>query len=109
MAFLDGGAAAPRSLFWRAGPSRAVVDDRWKLWVAEKAGPEGQPAGEHVMLFDLLRDPGEQQNLALDRPDVVEALKNRLAAWSGGLGEPQWGSNRQSVREYDGQKLRMYN
>jgi arylsulfatase A-like enzyme len=109
MAFLEGGAAAPRNLFWRAGPSRAVVDDRWKLWIAEKAGPEGEPAGEHVMLFDLLRDPGERQNLALDRPDIVAELKDRLAAWSGGLGAPQWESNRQSVREYDGQKLRMYN
>jgi arylsulfatase A-like enzyme len=109
MPLLRGEAVTPRSLFWRAGPSRAVVDDRWKLWIAETAGPDGGPAGDHVMLFDLQNDPGERRNVAPSHPDVVAALQERLAVWSKGLGEPQWGSNRQSIREYDGRKLRMYN
>jgi arylsulfatase A-like enzyme len=32
-------------------------------------------------LYDLSRDPGERQDLAADRPELVEALRERLHSW----------------------------
>jgi len=100
---------ALRSLFWRAGPTQAMIEGGWKLWVAEKAGPDGQGAGEHIMLFDLLADPTERVNLAQSRPEIVAAMRKTFDAWSRQMSPPQWESRRQSVREYDGQKLKAYN
>ena len=34
-----------------------------------------------IELYDLAEDLGEQRNLAVDRPEVASALKNRLEAW----------------------------
>ena len=68
-------ALADRQLFWRiATPNRqqkAVRAGRWKLLVD----------GSHLLLFDLRADPGEKQDLAAQRPDLVVKLKTLLEAW----------------------------
>ena len=57
-------------------PSRLVVfSDRFKLLVTD---PEREPK---VALFDLDRDPLEQQEVSRDHPDVVRALVPRIQQW----------------------------
>ena len=69
--FLDGKAPPGRPLFWRFGRSRAVRRGRWKLLIR----------GDEVALYNLSRDIGETQNLAVVHPGHVEALKGHLEAW----------------------------
>jgi uncharacterized sulfatase len=52
---------------------RWMIEGWWKLIV-----PAGGGSAE---LYDLLRDPGEQLNLANDHPDRVQLLESRLNAW----------------------------
>lgn len=58
-----------RTLFWRQGNSAAVRQGDWKL-VRIHNGP--------WQLFDLGQDLAEKQDLAADRPQMVEQLQ---AAW----------------------------
>jgi arylsulfatase A-like enzyme len=64
-----------RQLFWRMAPNRrqqrAVRAGQWKLLVD----------GGQFLLFDLLADPGERQDLAGRRPDLVVKLRALLEAW----------------------------
>lgn len=62
----------------RGSPSTALIGNRHKLLM--------DPAGEPVLLYDLLEDPAEEHDLAADRADVVEAmaatLKDERASWA---------------------------
>jgi len=66
---------ADRQLFWRiARPDRqqrAVRAGQWKLLVD----------GGQFLLFDLRADPGEKNDLAARRPELVVKLKGLLQAW----------------------------
>jgi len=113
------------TLYWRAGPNFAIRDGDWKMWVVNKAAPSEvasnaaaitpdgthatvSPLGQHVMLYDLKRDPGETKNVAAANADVVARLKAKLADWDKGNVPPQWTSMRQSVKRQDGQLLKIY-
>ncbi len=67
-------------LFWRNGPNRAARRGDWKL----------VKAGEHVWLFDLATDVGEQTNLAATHPAVVGELLAALDEWEAQLVPPRW-------------------
>ena len=54
-------------------PDLAVRAGRWKL-LCEYDGREAR-------LFDLERDPGEERDVASDRPDVAARLREQLLAW----------------------------
>ncbi|MBW2444685.1 MAG: sulfatase [Deltaproteobacteria bacterium] len=56
-----------------AGSKHAVREGDWKLILS--------PGEQGFELYDLSRDPGEQDNLAGLRPDVVERLNQRLDGW----------------------------
>lgn len=64
-----------RTLFWRAGVAgqrqRAVRRGDWKLI----------NDGNHVMLFDVVHDPGELQDLSSERQDIARLLHPLLAEW----------------------------
>jgi arylsulfatase A-like enzyme len=79
MPFLSGNGKGPphNRFFWRAGANYAVHDGDWKLWVVER--PEG---GFATFLFNLKADPAEIRNLAAQRPDMVQRLKELYEAWS---------------------------
>ncbi|MGH9852697.1 MAG: sulfatase, partial [Blastocatellia bacterium] len=68
-------ALADRQLFWRiARPNRqqrAIRAGQWKLLVD----------GGQFLLFDLRADPGEKQDLAAQRPEMVVKLKTLVEAW----------------------------
>ncbi|MDO7682997.1 MAG: hypothetical protein MUQ52_10980 [Pirellulales bacterium] len=38
-----------------------------------------------VELFDLKKDPGEKNNLAEARPDIVQTLSKQLYDWQGSV------------------------
>ena len=64
-----------RTLFWRIRiPARqqlAVRSGQWKLLVD----------GGQLLLFDLQRDIGEKNDLALRRPNLVARLRGQISEW----------------------------
>lgn len=78
---LAGGEQSQRALFWHyphygnqgAAPSGSVRDGNWKLieWFED----------DSVELFDLARDPGEQEDLAATEPKQVARLRGMLHSW----------------------------
>ena len=50
----------------------------WKFWDALEPDFHGKPP---VELYNLIEDPGENQNLADRYPEVVEMLRGRMNAW----------------------------
>jgi arylsulfatase A-like enzyme len=76
------GTAPPieRTLFWRVGPAagqpRAARSGDWKLILD----------GSKQLLFDVVRDPGERDDLAAQHPDRVRRLKEMLDAWEKDVG-----------------------
>lgn len=99
---------APRQLYWRAGPTKAVIDGSSKLWISETQEPDGK-AGTHTMLFNLASDPTESRNIAAQNPAEAQRLGKLFDAWSATMSAPQWPSMRQAVRTYDGKQLKVYN
>ena len=74
-----------RDLFWRTLSHRAVRSGPWKLVMPLRAGAKSE-------LYNLDDDPGEQRNVAKEKPAIVKKLS---AAWS------QWESDvNLSAREY---------
>lgn len=114
------------TLYWRAGPNFAIRDGDNKMWDVDRADPKenasvgaevtpdgthpqaGSPFGRYVMLYDLKADLGETKNLSAARPDLVAALRAKIAAWDKGNVAPQWTSMRQSVHRQDGQLIKLY-
>lgn len=76
-------------LFWSNGPNVAVRSGNWKL----------VKSYDHVWLFDLAQDVGEQDNLAGKHPDLVRQLEQELANWKSQMAKPAWPSkpNRRQV------------
>ena len=95
-------------LYWRAGPTIAIRDARWKLIRYNKTPltaadlradgrlepPEGgwstdSPHGQLTLLYDLQSDLGETENLAGEHPEIVERLAAAHAKWAAGLSNKQ--------------------
>jgi arylsulfatase A-like enzyme len=60
-----------------ASESYAIIEDGWKL-IHNVARPPDRPELE---LFDFLKDPLDQRNLAAEHPERVERLARALGAW----------------------------
>jgi arylsulfatase A-like enzyme len=68
-----------RRVFWRTPAARpnqqwAVRSGRWKLLVDGIRSPQ-------LFLYDLPADPGERNDLAAQRPDLVRSLWRLIQAW----------------------------
>jgi arylsulfatase A-like enzyme len=83
---LGGGAVSERTLYWHYPhyhgstwkPGAAIRDGDWKLiefyhW-------------DNFELYNLAADPGEQNNLASEMPEVAGRLREKLAAWQKVMG-----------------------
>ena len=75
-----------RSLFYTRLPHRAyfyVAEDHFTLGIREGSWKYIFDLREGVdELYDLDRDPNEQQNLAMAQPERCARLRQRLAAWT---------------------------
>ena len=113
------------TLYWRSGLNYAIRDGDWKMWMVNRAEPsdmannaarvtpDGVQAklsskGYFTMLYNLKDDPGEAKNLAAARPEVVAQLKAKIDAWDKDNVQAQWTSMRQSVREVQGELVKLY-
>jgi arylsulfatase A-like enzyme len=54
---------------------------RWGDHLYIRTYHDGYHGYDDELLFDVVRDPHEQHNLALERPELVAAGQQRLAAW----------------------------
>jgi arylsulfatase A-like enzyme len=69
---LSGREHSPRTaMFWKRRGYRAARVDHWK-WV---------DSGNEIGLFNLDSDIGEQRDLSLDQPHVLQRIEARFAAW----------------------------
>jgi arylsulfatase A-like enzyme len=59
-------------LYWNVGRATAVMDGSRKLIVPAK--------GKGAELYDVVAEPFEMRDLAAEKPDVVAALREKLAA-----------------------------
>jgi choline-sulfatase len=54
---------------------------RWSDYIALRTLHDGYHAFEPWLVFDLIRDPHEQVDLAVARPELVQAAERHLANW----------------------------
>ena len=76
----EGAATTTRQIFWRGVPhgrvQTAVRDGDWKL-----LDDEGR-----LFLFNVRTDPGERDDFAARRPDIVRKLGQLYGAWRKDVG-----------------------
>ena len=65
-----------RSLFWRYRNQKVARHKEWKLLLSEK----------DTLLVNLEKDVLELHDLSSERPDILEALLNKLATWEQDVG-----------------------
>jgi len=63
----------PTPVAFESGRQIALTDNRYKLITVNR--------GKTYLLFDLLGDPGEKNDLAAEKPEIVAAMKKTLLAW----------------------------
>lgn len=64
-----------RDLFWSFGNKNAIRSGNWKL-VSNKIKDK-----ERIELFDLSSDISEENDLAMQKPEIVQQLKQKLKKW----------------------------
>ncbi|WP_395742268.1 sulfatase [Prosthecobacter sp.] len=80
-ALLGGVHVRTKPLFWKTSSERSdptLLVENWKLHGSHRRNGE-------VTLYDLAKDPGEQNNLAEKRPEVLKRLTEQLAEWAATL------------------------
>ncbi|MBN1342513.1 MAG: sulfatase-like hydrolase/transferase [Phycisphaerae bacterium] len=63
----------PTPIGFESGKQVSLTDNRFKLI--------SQDAGKTFMLFDLLKDEGEKQDLAASNPEIVRKMRQTLDEW----------------------------
>jgi arylsulfatase A-like enzyme len=72
----------PAPIAFQSGGQVSLVDNRYKLIkTAGGRGKKKQQQQEGFMLFDLVADPGETQDLAAQRPEILQAMQQTLQQW----------------------------
>ena len=84
MTLLDPDAPPARSLFWRSGHYRVLLQDGWKLQVSEHP--------PRSWLFDLTTDPTEQVDRFAAEPERAAAMRARLDVLDAEQVDPIWPS-----------------
>jgi len=116
-------------LYWRAGPTLAIRDKRWKLIRYNRTDlrandvieedddrlrpppggwPTDSPMGQITLLYDLDNDPGESTNVAKDHPAIVERLQARLDRWQRDLAQPILPPIRSIADQIDGEWVQLF-
>jgi len=63
----------PVSIGFESQKQVSLIDNRYKIY--------SNDSGKTYMLFDLLEDPGENNNLAADKSEILRAMKKKLETW----------------------------
>jgi N-acetylgalactosamine-6-sulfatase len=93
------------SLFWEwkyevAGnnsyhpPQLAIRKGDWKFLC--------NPDGSRSELYNLKNDPGEYQNLAMQKPEIVDELKSKLLDWKRSIPETAYANDDQQILVWEG-------
>ncbi|MEO7589423.1 MAG: sulfatase-like hydrolase/transferase [Arachnia sp.] len=78
---LDGSRPSPhRQLFWSQGEQLAVRENGWKL-ICNPCLDLDRVLPDPIFLSDLVNDPQEQTNLALEHPETTRRLHEAVTAW----------------------------
>jgi arylsulfatase A-like enzyme len=77
----SGRPVATRTSFWAYKDQLAARREQWKLLIKpnEGLGLPTLPGGP--MLFDVVNDPSEKNDVASSQPAIVQRLTEELAAW----------------------------
>lgn len=108
LSYLDADPSKPlrTRIVWRTLPNFTVRDGDWKLISMARADHSGQ----HVLLFDMAKDPAETTNLAARHPEKVAQLTNIFVDWSAQVPKPGFESQRSGSFDLpDGTKVNVYN
>ena len=62
----------PRPIGFESSRQVSLTDNRYKIYSGK---------GKEFELYDLLEDPGEQKDLAAQKPEIVERMRATLDAW----------------------------
>ena len=93
----DSPKAPHENLYWRKGPRCwAIRQGNWKL-----VGYQDHP----LMLFDVVKDPGERFDVAAQHADIVASLKKEYETWNATLAEPLWQQHK--MYEFVNEKLQQ--
>jgi arylsulfatase A-like enzyme len=85
--------------YYRDARLQAVRSGKWKLHVYRPAwGRENYDGPKEPMLFNLDEDPGEQNDVAEEHPDVVERLQKLANQARQDLGDAVHGVEGANVR-----------
>ena len=57
--------------------SRMVITTPWKMIVPDVANDQNQ----NILLYNIIKDPMEQNNIASSNPKVVNKLMGKLDSW----------------------------
>lgn len=69
-----------RTVFWEYRTQMCARREQWKLVVDPMEGL-GKPTIPGTMLFDVVADPSEKNNVASSQPAIVQRLTEELKAW----------------------------
>jgi len=67
--------------FWAYGNQLAVREGRWKLILQPEGSFEKSRNAPEAFLADLENDPGEKINLAAQKPELTQRLKESALKW----------------------------
>lgn len=71
-----------RPLFWRSDYNHIVQYREWKLMMNGKDGK--------IWLYNIAGDREENNNLADEKPEIVEQLESMFEEWNMEMQEPAW-------------------
>ncbi len=63
----------PRPIAFESNNQVSLTDNRYKIYSSDK--------GKTFELYDLIADPGERNDLAKEKPDIVTRMKKTLETW----------------------------
>ena len=116
-------------LYWRAGPTQAIRDERWKMIKFKRTDFDyadlnntgrldppadgwgtDAPLGLVTLLYDLENDPGETTNYASQYPEILSRLEAEFAQWNAELppaSEAILPALRSTIVEIDGERVQL--
>lgn len=77
---LGTGSSEPEYLYWEFpayGGQQAIRQGRWKA-IRQRMLAKDNPDPLRIELYDLLKDPGERDDVAADHPELVQQLRERM-------------------------------